>query len=141
MSRRFQLFIICFILVFVNMIFQIKHKVGNLKENVLKLEKALEKENNEIHTLRAEYEYLSSPERIEKLALKHLNLNKINSDMIAELESDGGIKIIKVTKSNSLLNLVDARYKSKSKWRYKTELKEIGNNRGEIKVHTISFNR
>jgi cell division protein FtsL len=54
-------------------LFQMNSKVQNTKEEILNLKKQIEQDKNDIHLLKAEWSYLTNPERIKTLSKKHLS--------------------------------------------------------------------
>lgn len=63
-------------------LFQIKFKVHSLHIEVAELKKQLEHEKNSIHVLKAEWAYLTQPDRLQKLSEKYLNLKELQHDQI-----------------------------------------------------------
>ena len=54
-------------------LFQMSGKVQNAKEGITHLKKQIEQDKNDIHLLKAEWAYLTNPERIKELSKKHLS--------------------------------------------------------------------
>lgn len=55
-------------------LFHVKYQVQTLEDQLAKLNRAIVREQEQIHVLRAEWSYLDRPERIERLAAKYLEL-------------------------------------------------------------------
>jgi cell division protein FtsL len=55
-------------------LFHVKYQVQTLEDRLAKLNRAIVREQEQIHVLRAEWTYLDRPERIEQLAKKYLEL-------------------------------------------------------------------
>lgn len=72
---------------------QVKQKIKNVKSDIVEKKELIKKENDKIHSLNAEYSYLSRPNRIKKLSDKHLNLNYVKTQKvrnIADIAIDTG---------------------------------------------------
>ncbi len=54
-------------------LFQMSGKVQNAKEEINSVKKQIEQDRNDIHLLKAEWAYLTNPERIKDLSRKHLS--------------------------------------------------------------------
>ena len=67
-------------------IYMIKVETWQLKREAKNLERQIKREEREISILRAELAYLSRPERIEKLARKHLKMRPPQPEQIIVLE-------------------------------------------------------
>ena len=79
---------IVFILPLALGLFYVKHMVQNLENELTSLEKSINSDNEEIHVLKAEWAYLSRPERVKNLAARYLDLEPTSSDQIAlDIES------------------------------------------------------
>lgn len=55
-------------------LFHVKHKVQNLKKDLVEINRQLMSDREVIHVLNAEWTYLNSPNRIRKLADKYLGM-------------------------------------------------------------------
>ncbi len=63
--------------------YQTKYETIFFAEQVKKLESKLEKEKDQIAVLKAEWQLLNRPSRLEALAAKHLNLKPAQASQIA----------------------------------------------------------
>ncbi len=77
-------------------LFVIKYGVQNLEDEIAALEREKERHNQAIQVLRAEWSYLNRPDRIARLADRHLDLVPIESNQIATPpghanRADGGL--------------------------------------------------
>lgn len=68
-------------------LFHIKYTVKNLKKDLLEINSQITDSKDEIHTLKAEWAYLSSPERIKRLSDRYLDLEFSSSSQV-KFESD-----------------------------------------------------
>lgn len=68
-------------------LFYVKHIVENLEEDLAALEKSISTDADEVHVLRAEWAYLSRPERVQKLAVNHLDLEPASGSQIADVKA------------------------------------------------------
>lgn len=66
-------------------LFQIKHRVQNLKRDLVEIHRQLAKDREAIHVLKAEWAYLSQPSRIKQLADEHLVLSYTNASQIKDI--------------------------------------------------------
>jgi len=100
-------------------LFQIKHKVLELKRDTKDLTSQLEKEKRELDALKVEWTYLTNPQRIASLAAKYLNLSKTNAERISQLK---GEQVYKVTEQKKKTKILNVAYKqSQGKWRYRRD--------------------
>ena len=67
-------------------IYVIKVETWQLKREVKVLERQIDTELRTIQELRAEWAYLTRPQRIEKLARKHLKMRPVKPQQIIVLE-------------------------------------------------------
>lgn len=77
---------IMFILPIALGLFYVKHIVQNLEEEITQLERSIEADEEEVHVLRAEWAYLSRPERIKNLAGNYLDIEPTTSAQIADVK-------------------------------------------------------
>lgn len=68
-------------------LFYVKHVVENTEEDLAQLENQINTDQDEIHVLKAEWIYLSRPDRVKKLADRYLDLQPTNSTQIADISS------------------------------------------------------
>ena len=68
-------------------LFYVKHVVQNLEQDLTSLERSINSDKEEIHVLKAEWTYLSRPDRIKTLASAHLDLAPTESAQIADISS------------------------------------------------------
>jgi len=102
-------FILCLVTVFG--LFTVKDNVMTLKVELQEVKKQVQNEEDAIRILKAELAYLGSPERIHKLASKHLDLEK---PRVTQMISDPLVD--ETEKVKSMVSKVD---KKLVKWRYK----------------------
>lgn len=63
-------------------LFDVKHRVQNLKKDLIAMHQQLAKDKESIHVLKAEWAYLNQPDRLRRLAEKHLNLEHVMADRL-----------------------------------------------------------
>ena len=64
-------------------LYSMKYEVQRLESKLLTLHRQLASEREAVQVFRAEWSYLNSPERLEKLALRHLDLTPVSVHRIA----------------------------------------------------------
>lgn len=67
-------------------LFEIKHEVQALEEDLLRTERRIRNERETIEVLRAEWSFLNQPARIERLAREHLGLVPLSPDQIVSVD-------------------------------------------------------
>jgi hypothetical protein len=55
-------------------LFQLKHEVQELEDEMFRLNRAIVAEQQAIHVLKAEWSYINQPQRLQALAARHLDL-------------------------------------------------------------------
>lgn len=97
-------------------LFAIKNKVIDISARLVNIQLRLEKEKNEIYTLKAELTYLQSPDRLTKLANKYLDLKPMKT---AQMTADPIIiQNIPARNRTNLANKSRNRGQA-TKWRYR----------------------
>ena len=66
-------------------LFYVKHVVEKTENELASLEGQINSDQDEIHVLKAEWIYLSRPDRVKKLASQYLDLQPTNSTQIADI--------------------------------------------------------
>lgn len=61
-------------------VYSIKYDAKSLRSEILQLEQDIQQEKNNIDILKAEWSFLTQPERLEKLASEMLNLAPAQSE-------------------------------------------------------------
>jgi len=69
-----SIFSIVLIGISIYFLFQMNSKVQNVREEIAHHKKQIEQNKNDIHLLKAEWAYLTTPQRIRDLANKHLSV-------------------------------------------------------------------
>ena len=73
-----RLLLLCCVVIMVGVsaygLFKIKHEVQNQKKDLVEIRRQLANDYRVIHMLEAEWAYVNNPERIKKLAKRHLGL-------------------------------------------------------------------
>lgn len=67
-------------------LFQVKHKVQMLEEELAQLNRTILDEQEAIHVLKAEWSYLNQPERLQALNVKYLGLAPVSAAQVAAIE-------------------------------------------------------
>ncbi|SMF70996.1 cell division protein FtsL [Tistlia consotensis] len=67
-------------------LFETKHKVQTLEDQLLTTERQIHQERETIEVLRAEWSYLNQPSRIEALAEKYLGLKPMTPQQIVSVD-------------------------------------------------------
>jgi hypothetical protein len=66
-------------------LFQLKHEVQALDEELVRLNRQIAEEHRTIHVLKAEWSYINQPQRLERLAQRHLDLVPMMPQQITRL--------------------------------------------------------
>jgi cell division protein FtsL len=101
--------VLCLVTVFG--LFTVKDNVMTLKTELQEVKKQVQNEEDAIHILKAELAYLGSPERIQKLAEKHLNLEK---PKVTQMTNDPLVNEAEQTRT-----VASKSVRKTAKWRYK----------------------
>lgn len=84
--RIFSLFMIGGLIALSFLIYEVKYETGAMEEKVASLRLGIRRERDAIAILRAEWSHLNRPERIERLARKHLGLEPVQARQMMTLE-------------------------------------------------------
>lgn len=108
-------FLIGMCLITVYGLFHIKDRVTTLRTELKEVKKQMESEQDTMHILKAELAYLTSPERLQRLAKSYLDLkitevSQMSVDPMNEEQSD---KLIATKIASTEMKI------SHVKWRYK----------------------
>ncbi len=78
---------LCVLVAAVLALYQVKYEVRDVKDQVSELEGELETEYKSLHVLRAEWAYLTHPERLKELNDKYLSLKPVDPVHMKDLQS------------------------------------------------------
>ncbi len=68
-------------------LYQVKYEVQRVRADIASVTRVLEQENETLDVIAAEWAYLSRPERIKKLAQKHLAAQTMMVQQVADVEA------------------------------------------------------
>lgn len=77
--RVFNLLLIGCVVAFAYVIYELKYETQALDQRAVELRQSIRGERDAIAVLRAEWSHLNRPERIEKLARRHLGLKPLKA--------------------------------------------------------------
>ena len=66
-------------------LFQLKHEVQALEDEMFRLNRAIVGEQQSIHVLKAEWSYINQPQRLQALAARHLDLQPMKPAQLGGL--------------------------------------------------------
>ena len=66
-------------------LFHLKHEVQALDEELVRLNRQIAQEHRTIHVLKAEWSYINQPQRLERLAQRHLDLVPMKPQQITRI--------------------------------------------------------
>lgn len=82
-STVFFVFLTCAICTW---LFYLKYSVIDIEDRIKRAKKSIIEERKNQHILRAEWKSLTSPERIQSLAKRHLNLQQMEASQLQEFD-------------------------------------------------------
>jgi len=85
-SKKATVFFSFFICVAGTILFYLKYSVMDIEDRIYKAKKELKTEKANNHILKAEWKALTTPERIQRLALKHLKMQQISPSQLKEYD-------------------------------------------------------
>ena len=107
----YKVFLLCLITVYI--LFYIKDSVMSIRAELRAVSKQMQYESDTIHILKAEFAYLTSPDRLKRLSSDYLGLKDTK---ISQMISDP----LNTKKEKHAKQLVSFQLKSSNiKWRYK----------------------
>lgn len=86
--RPFNLVILIVLGISIFMMFQINHRVSDIKNELQLVHNELRYEKDSLHVLKAEWSYLSHPDRVRDLASKHLGMQSMTVAQIGSLDNE-----------------------------------------------------
>jgi hypothetical protein len=66
-------------------VYQLKHRVQALEDDLFRLNRAIVQEQDAIHVLRAEWAYINQPQRLEALAQRHLSMQAMTPAQMGQV--------------------------------------------------------
>ena len=115
-------------------LYSMKYEVQRLESKLLTLHSQLATEREATQVLRAEWSYLNNPERLEKLALRHLDLIPVSVHRLAAVSRLPFRKILAQAESSeatstprgtSSANGTSSRSVSETSWRLPQAIKKV----------------
>jgi hypothetical protein len=68
-------------------LYHLKHRVSNTERELREIRVRILDTQESLHTLKAEWGFLTSPKRLAKLSTQHLNLKPVRAIQIASLDT------------------------------------------------------
>lgn len=90
-------------------LFQLKYKVADQERQLAQLSKDIYQTEEAIHILQAEWSYLNDPQRLQRLAKKHLRLEQAETIQLVKYEQMD--QLYKDKKGTAAEQLVQARFR------------------------------
>lgn len=90
--RVFNLLLVGCVVAFAYVIYELKYETQALDQRAADLRQSIRVERDAIAVLRAEWSHLNRPERIEKLARKHLGLAPMKGSQFVTATQYAGIR-------------------------------------------------
>jgi hypothetical protein len=66
-------------------LFQLKHEVQALEDEMFRLNRSIVAEQQAIHVLKAEWSYINQPQRLQAMAARHLDLQVMKPSQLGSL--------------------------------------------------------
>jgi hypothetical protein len=85
-TKKSSIFFTFLIFAFGSWLFYLKYTVISIEERIRHTKKELIIERKNHHILKAEWKALTSPERIQQLAVKHLDMHQIEPAQLREFD-------------------------------------------------------
>ncbi len=84
--RFLSFFLLASLVALAVVIYEVKYETGALEKRVAELRVGVRKERDSIAVLRAEWSHLNRPERVERLARKHLGLKPLGARQMITID-------------------------------------------------------
>ena len=88
MSKKYTVFFSFFICVAGSLLFYLKYSVVDIENRIAVATVELAKEKNNQHILKAEWKALTTPERVQRLAVKYLKMQQALPQQVKEYDPD-----------------------------------------------------
>ena len=85
-SKKATVFFSFFICVAGTTLFYLKYSVIDIEDRIYRAKKELKIEKNNNHILKAEWKALTTPERVQRLTMKHLKMQQISPTQLKEYD-------------------------------------------------------
>lgn len=85
-SKKATVFFSFFICVAGTILFYLKYSVMDIEDRIYKAKRELKIEKNNNHILKAEWKALTTPGRVQRLAMKHLKMQQISPQQLKEYD-------------------------------------------------------
>lgn len=85
-------------------LFQLKHRVQELEDDLFRLNRSVLAEEQAIHVLKAEWSYINQPQRLQELASRHLDLQPMKPTQLGSfadlpMRGDEGTALVAAPKA------------------------------------------
>lgn len=85
-TKKSTVFFVFFTCAICTWLFYLKYSVIDIEDRIRRAKKSIIEEKKNQHILRAEWKSLTSPERIQSLARRHLNLQQMEASQLQEFD-------------------------------------------------------
>lgn len=86
-TKKFSIFLILLICITGTWMFFLKYSVETIEERIRYAKKTIQEEKKKKRILKAEWKTWITPEKIQKLAIKHLNMHSIDPKQLREFDA------------------------------------------------------
>jgi len=71
-------------------LFEVKYEVVRMEQNLFRAASQIHQEQDNLHMLKAEWSHLNEPQRLQKLALKYLDVIPVKRTQVAAIFAPAG---------------------------------------------------